>query len=370
MNNGRYGRKEETNMRKIVMILILAAIICNLLPANADADYSFESMKAGTYVTFGTYEQDNSPDNGQEPIEWRVLAVEGDQCLLISRYALARDFYSCGEKYVTWENSDIRAWLNSDFISEAFTQTEQSYLVDTPVMNSDSIDGGNDTIDKVFLLSADEAMIYFSSDSDRRCAQSPYAIKQEVLPYFGSDYNTLNGEYSVWWWLRTTVDSGRCAVGVKPDGDLFMGGGYCDTNQAIRPALWIKTNGIETGSGISDADSGELTIDDFLGSYMDMDPDNIIPGLSNPLLLDLYYDENGQLTGCSKMSYGTTGTTFYYPYISYTINGNQIDLYYEEITNPYYGSEYSPDVHTFFYSEGNLLEILPGGFEHMMYRVE
>ena len=65
-------------------------------------------------------------------------------------------------------------------------------------------------------------------------------------------------------------------------------------NQAIRPALWIKIDGIETGSGISDvsdADSGELTIDDFLGSYMDMDPDNIIPGFSNPSLLDLYYDE-------------------------------------------------------------------------------
>ena len=40
----------------------------------------------GGIACFGHYEQDNDADDGAEPIEWIVLAAEGDARLLLSRY--------------------------------------------------------------------------------------------------------------------------------------------------------------------------------------------------------------------------------------------------------------------------------------------
>ena len=112
-----------------------------------------------------------------------------------------------------------------------------------------------------------------------------------------------------------------------------------------------------------------LTIDDFLGSYMGMDPDQYQPGYSNPELMDLSYDAEGQLTGYSRMAFETLGTTAHYPYTGYEIDGNRIVLHYEEIVS-YYGTEHNPGTHVFTYMDGNLLETGQNGYEHMWYRVE
>ena len=36
-----------------------------------------DELKKGDIVVFGSYEQDNNPTNGQEPIEWIILADDG-----------------------------------------------------------------------------------------------------------------------------------------------------------------------------------------------------------------------------------------------------------------------------------------------------
>ena len=200
-------------MKKGFFLLLALMLGIGALQGQAFADGAVigaapaQNIVPGAIVQFGSYVQDNDGSR-LEPIDWYVLATEGDKCLLLSKYALTRDFYQMGEENVTWETSDIRAWLNSVFISEAFTQTEQNCLVDTLIKNSDSTYGGNDTIDRVFLLSVDEARFYFVSDAHRRCAETAYAKEQEVLPFYASEY-TLEGEPSVWWWLRTTVDRGN-----------------------------------------------------------------------------------------------------------------------------------------------------------------
>lgn len=42
------------------------------------------SAGVGSTVALGSYEQDGDTSDGAEPIEWRVLAVEGGRALLIS----------------------------------------------------------------------------------------------------------------------------------------------------------------------------------------------------------------------------------------------------------------------------------------------
>ena len=51
-----------------------------------------EGVAAGDTILFGTYEQDNDPDNGPEPIEWIVLEVDeaNHRLWVVSRYGWTR----------------------------------------------------------------------------------------------------------------------------------------------------------------------------------------------------------------------------------------------------------------------------------------
>ena len=44
--------------------------------------------RVGSYVTFGSYEQDNDTGNGSEDVEWLVLDKQDDALLVISRYGI------------------------------------------------------------------------------------------------------------------------------------------------------------------------------------------------------------------------------------------------------------------------------------------
>ena len=149
-------------------------------------------------VYFGAYEQDNDESNGAEAIEWLVLDKEGDKLLVISKYALDCQPYNTDYTDVTWESCTLRTWLNDDFLNEAFSADEQSYIVQTTVTADENpkydTDPGNDTKDRIFLLSIDEAEKYFSWGSRRRCEPTDYAVSNGA-------YESDSG--NCWWWLRS-----------------------------------------------------------------------------------------------------------------------------------------------------------------------
>ena len=145
------------------------------------------SVVVGDYVTFGRYEQDDDFGNGAEAIEWQVLAVEDGKALLISRYLLRGDSYNSSYEQVTWEECSLRTWLNGIFLNDAFTQSEQAWIMTSKVTadhNSQyNTDAGRDTQDKVFLLSLSEAYMYFSDSEARRCKPTARAEAQGCLLY-------------------------------------------------------------------------------------------------------------------------------------------------------------------------------------------
>lgn len=52
----------------------------------AIAAYELANAYVGSYVKFGSYEQDNDLSNGKEKIEWLVLDLQANEALLISKY--------------------------------------------------------------------------------------------------------------------------------------------------------------------------------------------------------------------------------------------------------------------------------------------
>lgn len=71
-------------------------------------------------VTFGTY-------NGK-PIKWEVISQDGDSVLIITKKCI--DKRSFDNEDNNWENSDLRSWLNDEFLRE-FTEEEKSKIETT-----------------------------------------------------------------------------------------------------------------------------------------------------------------------------------------------------------------------------------------------
>ncbi len=192
----------------------------------------------GSAVTFGSYEQDSDLADGPEPILWRVLAIENGRALLISTKGLDCKPYNDETVDVTWETCTIRKWLNDEFFAAAFDVGEQSIIARTTVTAEDNLaygtDAGNDTLDRVFLLSISEAERYFDSDIDRMCF--PTAYSEDKGCFVNEFYDD-----TCWWWLRSPGNDSNVAAGVDGGGSVFESGDHVSAGiVTVRPALWIN----------------------------------------------------------------------------------------------------------------------------------
>ena len=205
------------------------------IPPDEPAGPLKQKIRPGDTLTFGRYEQDNDPGNGPEPIEWQVLAVEKDRALLISRYGLDVKPYNEKQADITWETCTLRSWLNGEFYEKAFGVEEKVWIRKTANQNPDNPDhgtvGGEETEDRIFLLSIDEAREYFGDYEARQCRCTGYAGKNGA---YAGPYNNTR------WWLRTPGFNSLLETVVGSDGDIYTSGfSISAASVAVRPAFWL-----------------------------------------------------------------------------------------------------------------------------------
>ena len=208
-----------------------------------------------------------------EPIKWRVLNVNNDEnkALLFADITLDDQRYNTNSENVTWESSSIRSWLNGygmsvnepgtdysnkNFINAAFAANEKKAIKTTNVVNEDNdyygIEGGNNTLDKVFLLSmseicnTDTAVEYGFVKSDtvadeaRRVQCSAYAYAmgtaRDQKPLFCNN---------VRWWLRSPGKNSNYAAIVDDGGRARDTGNQVTAYfDGVRPALYIDISAV------------------------------------------------------------------------------------------------------------------------------
>ena len=220
------------------------------------------AVKVGDSIFFGKYEQDGNAGNGKEKIEWIVLDKNGSSVYVISRYALDCKPYHDKQTSITWEKCTLRDWLNHSFLNTAFSAQEQKQILTTTVINEDNpdygIDGGNDTKDKIFLLSVKEARRYYKNDDkedymlgqsvSRACKPTAYAKAQGVWVYdwyywytkneAGPESKKFDGNCS--WWLRSPGNFSFRAAQVVYIGYAFSYGFEVNIGgDAVRPVMWL-----------------------------------------------------------------------------------------------------------------------------------
>ena len=176
--------------------------------------------------------------------EWLVLSRDDTKALIISKDIIEQRPYHSSSP-TTWETSDIRHYLNNQFL-ERFSEADKSRILETVIINENNqvygTNGGNNTSDKVFLLSIYEALLFFGEydkfDRHSYCRSKPQKrIFENRVAY-------ING-FPSWWWLRSPgyanfIASVTCENGiVRLDGysvNISTGG--------VRPSMWIDLLGI------------------------------------------------------------------------------------------------------------------------------
>ena len=217
----------------IVTLLCLIADFVIIKKISQKKDKKPE-YKIGEAIEFGNYPQDK--DGTEKPIEWIVMKNEGNQVLLLSKYVLDAKPYNEEWEGVTWQTSDIRQRLNNEFYTTAFNKSEKAKIQTSLIKNEDNSEygtsEGNDTEDKVFLLSEKEAETLFSDEEERIAKATEYAEKSGVY---------VNKEKAAWWWLRSPGDYGFSAAGVDDDGWVYRIGYNVDySSDGVRPALHLN----------------------------------------------------------------------------------------------------------------------------------
>ena len=200
-----------------------------------------QSTNIGDVITFGNYP--TTEDGELAPIEWTVLDKQDNKILVISKYGLDYQEYNTEDEIVTWDTCSLRSWLNNDFLTSAFSNEEQSIIINSTVTADknpkNNTNPGKDTTDKIFLLSIIEAEKYFSLEKDRICVPTAYAVEEGAI--------TFNG--SCLWWLRTPgfyqVYSPDCSLFLTSyvhfAGSFNYGGTYVYSDGVcVRPAMWIN----------------------------------------------------------------------------------------------------------------------------------
>lgn len=217
----------------------------NTTTAMSASTYS-GSVRVGSHITFGSYEQDGNVGNGVEPIEWQVLDISGDRALVISYYGLFNAKYTAHSKGQTWDTCDLRATLNSSFYYESFTPAERDAIFLTHVTNNTAEEDpsarskrgqGNDTDDYVFILSHGEIVQYLPTQNDR---VAPICVKAKNKGLSGIE--PVLGMRTCNYWLRNAAFN-QNAGGVNWQGVIttaYMNFPSC----MVRPCCWVSLTGL------------------------------------------------------------------------------------------------------------------------------
>ena len=188
-------------------------------------------MKKGDRITFGNY-------------NWRVLNIKDGRILIITEDIIEQRWYNNEFVDITWAECKLRNYLNNEFYNK-FNQDEKARIIAVTNNNPDNpwfkTKGGNDTTDKIFLLSLEEVCEYFgSSENLLNKGSQKWLIDDENnekrQAKFGNIYH--------WWRLRSPGYYSRTASSINSNGNVYVRGngvyGRPRDGGGVRPALWLK----------------------------------------------------------------------------------------------------------------------------------
>ena len=167
---------------------------------------------------------------------WIVLQVKDEKALLLSEKVLDSKRLNEVGKDVSWETCTLRQWLNTSFLNEAFTDEEKNMIVESELINRSE----NNTKDRIFVLSVDEATEYLGSDAGAHPTKYAEMRGAKVDPKYDNRCR---------YWLRTgrfDLSNNDYFANVGYGGDIHDLGMKVQSDKVgVRPAMWVNTAALQ-----------------------------------------------------------------------------------------------------------------------------
>lgn len=178
----------------------------------------YESVKFGRWLD----------DKNNVEIGWYVIASENGMKLLLSQDVVVKQKYNKKRTdEVLWKNSFAREYLNNEFYNFVFNDEEKQRIQNVNIKTSknpvSSMKEDEYTLDKIFLLSYDEIDKYIGINNKDLLASQPF------------DKTRMSS-----WATRTPGDKDNKIAVVTSAGKIDLRGNPSNTQQGLRPAMWIK----------------------------------------------------------------------------------------------------------------------------------
>jgi len=155
---------------------------------------------------------------------WHILDIKNNEALIITEGIVEHRRYHDAYKEITWAECSLRKYLNGEFY-DRFSAADQSRII--PVINKNYDNqwygsrGGEDTEDRIFLLSLEEVSCKYFGDSSSKLYNPG---KNQRYWFERKDENNskriaVNNkeEWYYWWWLRSPGRVNVKAVYMWPD---------------------------------------------------------------------------------------------------------------------------------------------------------
>lgn len=201
----------------------------------SDVTMKLSNAVVGSQIELGTYEMNNDVEDGPEVIRWIVAdnySIDG-YVILVSYYGLDVQQYHNEDTDITWENCSLRKWLNEDFYNTAFSNKEKNIIssvnLENPANKRYGTDGGNSTLDTVWMFGEYDAENYYElmSRNNGKVYTTAYA-------------QSLGAKEVDVCWLRTPGSQGNNAAVTHSASNFGEVHSQVIESQVVRPAILVS----------------------------------------------------------------------------------------------------------------------------------
>jgi hypothetical protein len=184
------------------------------------------------------------------PYDWSVLDVQEGKALIITEKVVEDRAYHETETDITWSDCTLRQYLNGEFY-DSFGASDKARIAATKNANRDNpwygTRGGEDTTDKVFLLSLEEVVRYFGDSGQLQLVNRDESsaeideLNSEIDDYYNEERTACDNDMvDTMWWLRSPGSLSILAASVDDLGVIDVKGyGVFGNGGGVRPALWL-----------------------------------------------------------------------------------------------------------------------------------
>ncbi|MBR5796559.1 MAG: hypothetical protein IKY26_10475, partial [Erysipelotrichaceae bacterium] len=207
---------------------------------NCSYHYEFSKKGIGAKIKFGTYEQDNNSKT-KESLEWKICDIDDNRYLLVSSYCI--DYKQFHNKFqdVTWEESDLRKWLNHSFYDQAFSKEEKDLVALSEIKTDMYRYSSEDLItqDKVFMLSHTELLEYTNGTKSIDVTTYAQEIYKNIESTNGNSVTENISNYQGYWVREPDIVNNSKWSYIELNHVLSQGKPV-NEYYYVRPAIWVE----------------------------------------------------------------------------------------------------------------------------------